>query len=172
MAITLYELTEDMIELETLIEEDLDNEQKEHFEEILQIIKNEVEHKSGNIIKLLLSIEADVKTIDMEIKRLQALKKKNQNKTESIKEMVKECMSKAEIKSIKTTYGNITLVKPQPSVAYADVDLLEDTYKNIKTEIKPNKKAILAHFNETGEILPGVEIVHKHSLRFPKLKEE
>ena len=170
MALNLYELTKDMQDLQEAIEK---GELTTHeAKPIKDVIKDELSRKGEGIIFVLRNMEADINTLDGEIKRLQELKKRKTKSYDDLKAKTKKVMEETEMKSIKTTFGNITVRKPQPSVIIKDLADIPEEFKVAKTEIKADGKALLRHFKETGEIVAGTEIEFKSSLLVPKAKEE
>lgn len=169
--INLYELTQDMKELEELITVENEENATEQFKKALEIVKDQVEKKSDNIISLMLNIESDINSIDSEVKRLQALKESKKNQYDRLKNWIKVCMQENEVKSIKTAKGNITIRAGVPSVIVDDINALDDKYKRSKTTVEADKTLIKEHFNETGEILEGVTIKVEPTILMPKLKK-
>ena len=88
----LYELANDYMEIVNLEGQA----PEEQLELIKSVIQEEVNNKSGNIIKLIKNIESDVKAIDEEIKRLNSIKKIKNNTINNIKEYTKQNLVKGE----------------------------------------------------------------------------
>ena len=81
----LYELSSDLIALN-------DIESIEDVAVIREIIVEQIQAKSTGIIAVVRNLESNIDAIDIEIKRLQELKRKKQNNITRLKEYTKECM--------------------------------------------------------------------------------
>lgn len=143
----LYELSNDFLIIDEL----------EDGLEVKEIILKEIENKSSNIIKLIRNKESKINSIDEEIKRLQTLKKVEENKIKNIKNYTKECMETMKFKKIETELGNITLRKSPISLKIMSEENIPNEFKEIIQEIKIDKKAIIKHFNDTGEMFEGIK---------------
>ncbi|HBH1460443.1 TPA: siphovirus Gp157 family protein, partial [Clostridioides difficile] len=75
---TLYELTTDLLEIEEGLTEITGNE-AEKLEEIKEIIKQEIQNKNTRIVSVIIDIDSDINSLDLEIKRMQELKKIKKN---------------------------------------------------------------------------------------------
>lgn len=143
----LYELSNDFKNIDEI----------EDNEEIKEIIINEIKNKTSNIIRLIRNKETKVDMIDLEIKRLQAMKKVEENKIKSIKEYTKECMQIIDVKKIETNLGNITLRKSPVSLRIMNDENIPNQFIEVIQETKIDKKAIIQHFKETGEMFEGID---------------
>lgn len=155
----LYELAQDymeLVELEGQVDE-------EHLELIKQAVMEEIENKSGNIIKIIKSIESDVKSIDEEIKRLNALKKAKNNTINSIKEYTKQHLININAKKIQTPFGNITVRNNAPSLNIIDENLIPNEFKELKVEYTINKNDIKDLLKD-GKKIAGCELKFGKSL--------
>lgn len=143
----LYELSNDFKNIDEI----------EDNEEIKEIIINEIKNKTSNIIRLIRNKETKIDMIDLEIKRLQAMKKVEENKIKSIKEYTKECMQIIDVKKIETNLGNITLRKSPVSLRIMNDENIPNQFIEVIQETKIDKKAIIQHFKETGEMFEGID---------------
>ncbi len=94
---TLYELTTDLLEIEEGLTEITGNE-AEKLEEIKEIIKQEIQNKNTRIVSVIIDIDSDINSLDLEIKRMQELKKIKKNSLDRLKSNIKECMELLGIK--------------------------------------------------------------------------
>ncbi|HBE8179446.1 TPA: siphovirus Gp157 family protein, partial [Clostridioides difficile] len=107
---TLYELTTDLLEIEEGLTEITGNE-AEKLEEIKEIIKQEIQNKNTRIVSVIIDIDSDINSLDLEIKRMQELKKIKKNSLDRLKSNIKECMELLGIKKVETFLGNISIRK-------------------------------------------------------------
>lgn len=157
----LYELTAELKQLEEMassIESD-DETMAQAIEGTLEGINLEFNDKAIAIVKISENMAADTNAIDDEIKRLQARKKIINNKREAMTDYLRHNMIASGIKKIESPLFSITLQKSKQRVSILDESTLPDNYISVKTEIKPNKRKILADLKEGVEI-PGAEIVY------------
>ncbi|HBH1568641.1 TPA: siphovirus Gp157 family protein, partial [Clostridioides difficile] len=85
---TLYELTTDLLEIEEGLTEITGNE-AEKLEEIKEIIKQEIQNKNTRIVSVIIDIDSDINSLDLEIKRMQELKKIKKNSLDRLKSNIK-----------------------------------------------------------------------------------
>ena len=157
---SLYELTSDLRELQDI---DFTEAQEEQINQINDIIKAQIDSKGTGIIAVIRNEESDIEGIKAEIKRLQDLKKSKENRIENLKKYTKECLEDANIKKVSTSLGNMTVRKNPASVEIIDESLISDDYKRVITEIKVDKKAILADLKE-GVVVEGAALKNSTSL--------
>lgn len=169
---TLYEMTEDMKQLDEILTIGTDEKTEGYIKSLVSALENEIENKAENIIKVVKNKEAIVSSRKEEIKRLQELNKKDEKEIADLKQYTKECIERAGKKRVETVLGNLTVRKAQPVVKVLDATKLPADYLIQKTTINADKLKIKKHFNETGEILDGVEIILETSLTIPKAKKE
>lgn len=162
--LTLYQITNGLIELmeKTDSGEISEEDSKLINEELCKML----ETKSSNIIGYLRNEETRLDAVDVEIKRLQEIKKVLSNRVDRYKDYIKENMIKLNLSKIDTTLGSISVVGVQPSVEITDETKIPNEFKEIVQETKIKKRDILASFKETGEIPEGCEIItNKKTIR-------
>ena len=152
----LYELSADLMSLN-------DIEDVEDVEVIREIIEQQIQAKSTGIIAVVRNLESNIEAIDIEIKRLQELKRKKQNNISRLKEYTKECMEIRGVKKLETSLGNISIRKTPPSVNVLDENLIPLEYIETKQVMSIDKKLILGDLKD-GLVIPGVEIKQGTSL--------
>ena len=169
---TLYELTNDLKDIEKALEVEVLEQSQECIKGLIDILEKQIQDKAENIIKLVKNKEAIVSSRKEEIKRLQELNKKDEKEIADLKRYTKECIERAGKKRVETVLGNLTVRKAQPVVKVLDATKLPADYLIEKTTINADKVKIKEHFKETGEILEGVEITLETSLTIPRTKKE
>ena len=75
---TLYELTNDLKDIEEALETEVMEQSEEYIKGLIEVIEKQIEGKAENIIKLVKNKEAIVSSRKEEIKRLQELNKKDE----------------------------------------------------------------------------------------------
>lgn len=157
----IFEIKNDYLRLIDEIEEN-GGEITPEIETGLAITKNELQVKTTAYVSVIKSIEASVKTIDDELKRLSDLKRSRVNMVDSLKERLKNAMQAFEIDEIKTDLFKVNFRKSE-SVNIYDVDSLPVDCKIVKVE--PISKTELKKRIKSGEIIPGVNIVENQNLQ-------
>lgn len=162
--LSLYNITNKFVEL-------MDKAQngeltEEEYNQLGEELALELQNKSANIIGYTQNKEALIDAIDVQIKRLQELKKSEQNGLDKFKQYVKENMEKLRIDKIGTELGILSIAKNPMSVEIENEDEIPSEFKQEIVTIKIDKTAIKNHFKETGELVPGTIIIdNKTSLR-------
>ena len=121
--ILLYELGQDVKELEGLLdrlEEAGDSEATEEVKEIKATVEKLIQSKSEGLIAVVRANEMMIENIEAERKRLADLKVKKQARIDSIKKYALECMQAMEVKKIETHLGNMTVRKGTGKVVVDD----------------------------------------------------
>lgn len=131
MNISLYEMTNDLSEINELLAAEEMSE--EMAQEIKNSIMNMVKHKSENIIRLTRNIESRIKSVKEEEKRLTEYRKSEEKRLDRLKTYVVDCLQTADLKKIDTGLGRISLRRSPSSVIVTDETKIPNTY--IKTEV-------------------------------------
>jgi hypothetical protein len=162
--LSLYNITNKFVELMDKAQEgELTEEEYNQLGEELAI---ELQNKSAGIIGYTQNEEALIEAIDIQIKRLQELKKAKQNNLDKFKQYVKDNMDRLSITKLETELGTLSIAKNPMSIEIQNEDEIPSEFKQQIITTKVDKTAIKNHFKETGEIIPGVNIVDdKTSLR-------
>lgn len=155
----LYELVQDYMEIVEL-EGQMNDEQ---IATIKAVIEDEINNKSGNIIKVIKNIESDVKAIDEEVKRLNALKKHKKNTVDSIKGYMKAQLELMNTKKITTPFGNISIRKNPVSLVINDETLIPENYYEEEV-VKNLNKEVIKDLLKQGKEIPGCELRQGTSL--------
>jgi len=156
----LYELSQSYQDILDLAESVEDN---QYLLETLETIEDEFNSKLENIGKVMSSLDADMDSIDYEIKRLQEKKKAlNSNKT-NLKKYVETEMQKLGKRKVKTTLFTFGIQNNPPSL-----DIMDDRYipKEFYEPQQPklNKRELLKALKQ-GDVIKGVEIKQSEGLR-------
>ena len=158
MAKHLYELTEAYLDIEKLLDEEYA--EQLNIAESLSGIKDEIENKVENIAKLVLSLKADAEVVKTEEERLNKRRKAIENKVEWLKDYLLTEMLAVNVLKVKREVLSVTVQNNPPSVEIHTLDLIPSDYRKVIPETwQPDKKAIIEHFNTTGEIVDGTEVI-------------
>lgn len=156
----LYEITNDMKALEALADSgEMDS---QTIADTLEGVEATFKEKALAVVTVANRMLANTKTIDDEIKRLQARKTVISNKDKSLREYLKFNMEASEMTKIECDLFTITLVKGRDMVSISDVDALPTDYVNIETKVTPMKREILEHL-KAGEKISGAMLVKSDS---------
>ncbi len=158
---TLFEIGNEYLEIYRLLE-DNGGEITPEIETALAINKSNLQEKSQNYISLIKEIEGRSQTVEIEIKRLRALKKRNDTFVLKLKENIANAMRMLEIDEIRTDLNKINFRKSK-SVQIEDVEMLPNDCVII--EKKPISKTELKKRIENGEVINGVSIIENLNLQ-------
>lgn len=159
--LSLYNITNGFTVL--MEQEEMTEEEKAKVEEELTTLLNE---KSQNIIGYVKNIELTIEAMKTEEKRIADNRKTLENRLSKFKEYVKECMEQGGFSKIETELGQLSIAKNPMSVEIENEEEVPNEFKVEVVTTKVDKTAIKNHFKETGELIPGVNIVNdKTSLR-------
>ena len=151
-------------EYRTLIEqvEQADGELTEELEQQLAINETQLQSKSIAYHEYTSSLEATNKRIDDEIKRLQAMKKRNANLVSKLKNRLLDAVK---------LYGNFTVGltkfgtrKSQQVIVEVNANELDGEFKTVTITEKADKKAIKEAIKR-GESVEGCELIDVLNLK-------
>ena len=160
MKTTLYNIEQEYLTLISEIES-LDGELTPEIEDQLNINKEQLESKSVAYLQVISTKEGVNSAIDIEIKRLQALKKRNNGLVDNLK---------SRLLTAVTLFGNFEIgfnkfgTRKSSSVAVDDVNSLPTEYKTVKVTEAADKKAIKDAI-KAGKDVPGCSIVENLNLK-------
>lgn len=155
----LYELTEEYRNLElTLLESDDQN--NEAIKAQFESISEQLNVKAENIAKIILNYDGELEATTKELSRLQQRKKTLENKIEYLKKYVLEQMQIAKLEEISGEILNLTVCKSPKSIIITDKDKVPLEFRiEIPATFEIDKKSVLKHFENTGEILDGTKVI-------------
>ena len=161
---------EKLYEIAEAIKWSVDNiEDEETKEGTLELLADEIKHKSVNLIHVNNELERQENIIDEEIKRLKELKSGVTKKKTKFLDYIEYCMRKADIKKVETDLGTITTRKSE-SVNITDKDKVPCKYKLIEvipeTTVEKIPKDAIKKAIKNGEIVEGAELITKLNVKF------
>lgn len=154
--LSLFQITNEFQELMNKAEDGEITE--ELYNEIGTQLAVELKNKSTNIVGYIQNENVLIEAMNVQIERLQKLKKSKQNNIDNFKKYVKEQMEKLNLPKVETELGTLSIAKSPISVEIIEEDKITNEYKKIVQEVKVDKTKIKEHFKETGEIVEGVKI--------------
>jgi len=152
----IYNITTEFLQLEAQLIEN-GGELTPELEQSLIINKDELQHKSIQYGYVIKSLSDNVDAIDAEIKRLQGIKKVNENAIDRLKDTLSSAMQLFGIPELKTPTLKINFRKSE-QVVVNDVNALPSDYKTIKVTEQPDKIKIKQAIKD-GEDVIGCELV-------------
>lgn len=157
---TLFEITQEAIELASLLEE---REFTPEMEQQLAITQSELTEKATNYGKVIKTIEGDISVIDAEIKRLQGLKSAKGKVIDRMKESVSNAMQAFHVDKIESPIMKIYFRKSE-AVEVEDENLVPDEYKLSRVTVSLDKIKI-KEIIQAGETVLGCQVIEKLNLQ-------
>ena len=157
---SLYHIETEYLTIINQVEE-LDGELTPELEEQLTINQNELQSKSIAYLEFIGSKEALNIRVTDEIKRLQAIKKSNDNLVSNLKNRLLDAVK---------LYGDFTVgltkfgTRKSSTTVVSDINSLPKEYKTSKVTEQADKKAIKLAL-QSGESIKGCEIVQNVNLK-------
>lgn len=157
----LYELTKSYNELRSLLQE---TEQDSDIYPTLDLIEEKIEQKAENIAILAEEMKGDISTLEEEIRRLQAKKRRLERNRRSMIEYLKDNLERQGVDRIDTPKFSISLQNNPKRVEVVDESAIPKEFFK-EQEPKLDKIILKKHMLETGEIVPGARIVQEKGVR-------
>ena len=163
MKTTLYNIEQEYLTLISEIEA-LDGELTPEIEDQLNINKEQLESKSVAYLQVIATKDGVNSAIDIEIKRLQALKKRNNGLVDNLKNRLLDAVNLFGTNGAFEIGFNKFGTRKSSSVAVDDVNSLPTEYKTVKVTEAADKKAIKDAI-KAGIDIPGCSIVENLNLK-------
>jgi len=122
----LYELTGDLIELESL---NLDD---DSLADTLEAVSGEFNDKAVAILKFTENMNGDINCLSSEIKRLQERKKVIENRKAKLRDYLLYNMEKSGVTKIECPFFTASIRKGSESVEIESSELLPDEYVTVE----------------------------------------
>ena len=127
--LSLYNITDRFVEIMDKVQEGEITE--EQYNELGQELAIALQNKSIGIIGYVQNEEALIDAIDVQIKRLQDLKKQKTNNLDKFKQYVKENMEKLGITKLETEIGKMSIAKNPLSIEIENEDEIPSEIKQL-----------------------------------------
>jgi hypothetical protein len=159
---SLYNIEAEYLEITNQLE---DGELTPELETALAINESQLQGKAVAYAYIIKEADDTITAIDAEIKRLQGLKKTEQNKSTRLKQNIHIAMDLYGINEIKTETLKINFRKSEGVICTMDEVKLDDEFVTVVPETsKPNLTAIKKAIKE-GETVEGFEIETRYNLQ-------
>lgn len=156
----LYQLEESFRNLEEVLENTEDQDLKNLINTSMEQLEIDVNTKIENIIKFIRNLESNLVAYDTEIKRLQAAKKTDSNKIESLKSYLLSYMELKDLSKLTTSLFKVSTRKSE-SVNITDLNSIPRAYIRVKEEVD---KTLIKQALKDGEVIEGAEIIENKSI--------
>lgn len=160
----IYELTSSYIQLQDMIEDgESDN---EVLLDTLQSIEGALEEKVDNIIYIIKNKEARVTALRVEEKSLADKRRAEENAVKRLKELIEMYLLATGNKRVDTDRFTARIQKNAPSLEVVDETAIPKEWFNVPEPVPTlDKRGLLKHIRETGEVVEGVTIKQTESIR-------
>lgn len=163
----LYELTDEYSELLRRYEEAETDEEAAAIVDEMDKLQVDIKVKAENYARLMKIKDAEAGGLGKEIQRLQKKKKSAEGFRDWLKESIRVAMLQLGTPDIGTNIGCWHLQDNPMSCDVVDIALVPEEFrKPIEIPYTVDKEKAKAHFKETGEIIPGLDINVKVGIRF------
>lgn len=162
MSLRLYEIAD---QYKFLLDELYDEETgvvNETTLERLKELKDPLETKCINVVKIFKQIDAEREAIEKERKAMAVREKSLKDQVERLKYYLQSNMERCKINEIKCPQFLIKLQKNPPSVETYDESQIPDEYKKISVSYDIQK---IKEDLKKGEDIPGVRLIQNNSVR-------
>ena len=157
----LYELSQNYKNLQELLDDETIDQNE--ILKALNGLEGQFDEKAENIVKVMKSIDADVKGLKDEEKRLSDRRKALENRSIRLKEYLSDSMKAIGREKIKGSVFTLAFQKNPPSLNLIDIDLIDKKYFTESVPVIDRKMILVAL--KYGEIIPGCSIKQETSLR-------
>lgn len=123
------------------------------------------EYKAEQIARMVRNLQGDAEMLDKEIEHLHSRKVALENRSKTLCNYLLQNMTSLQIRKVKGDILNIAVRDNPPSVAIANLMDIPVEFTRIEPEHRmADKTKIMAHFKETGEIVPGSTIEYSQRI--------
>lgn len=133
--------------------------------EALDALVLQRDQKLDNIAYVRLQMKSDVKSIDAEIKRLQARKQATENAGKCLDGYVMVELQRAGTRKHEGKYASLTIAKSPVSCEVVNPDVIPDAFTETVTEVKILKSEAIRHYRQTGELIDGLRFYQNEHIR-------
>lgn len=141
------------------------DEEREKILAMLAEADGDITDKAESYAKVIRMKEEEAKAFKAEADRLTARRQAAENMVKRLKDALLGSMVLTGTSEIKTSIGKWKVAMNPLSCDVVDIDKVPMEY-HIKQEDKIDKKGLIAHYKETGEIINGVEFKQEQGIRF------
>ena len=160
----LYELVGNLKEFELLYNQAETDEELSEAEKYLVDAEIELTDKVENIAKFIKNLEAERESFKKESDRLASKAKSFANKADNLKRYLENTLEVSGIDKVKGQLFTVSLQNNPISLDLSTTEYIPDEFKRAPEPIV-NKRELLKHIKDTGEVFEGVELKRTKSLR-------
>jgi len=154
---TLYELSAEYLHLVGLLE---DPETDPHLvEQELDRIGGEIKHKAEAISGLVRWYEGLADLRKSEARRMADSARSSENRADWLRRYLHQNMQATGIERIDTARFTVSIRQNPPRVEVLEEMMVPEEFKRRHEVVEVDKRAILAYTKESGEIVPGTDVV-------------
>lgn len=162
---TLYELTTEYEALLAEYEVAEDDERRAEVLDMIDAVQDDIGDKGEAYARVLRNLSAQRDAYKAEADRLTRKAKASEKAMEGLKAQLLSAMQRVGANKLETSIGKWSVRTNPWSVEVMDVDAVPAEY-HIPQPDKIDKRAILASFKETGEIVGGVMMNQTTGIQF------
>lgn len=160
----VYEITQGMKEtLDIFLTSEKTEKDKENFNYVMEILKEELKTKQSNILKYIRNLTLEAEILSEEEERLKTLRKIKELKINNLKKYLTNILLDLKQNKIETDLGTIGLRK-STSVIIDDLNIVPKKYLNKNVQLIPDKLAI-KNILKQGKNIKGVHLQENYSLQ-------
>lgn len=141
------------------------DEEREKILAMLAEAEGDITDKAESYAKVIRMKEEEAKAFKAEADRLTARRQAAENMVKRLKDALLGSMVLTGTNEINTSIGKWKVAMNPLSCDVVDIDKVPMEY-HIKQEDKIDKKGLIAHYKETGEIINGVQFKQEQGIRF------
>lgn len=162
---SLYELNNQYSQLLTELEFAETPEEIDRIWQYIDSVEGDMADKADAYARILRNKMADAQMYKAEEHRFNTLRKAAENAVERMNNVMYDTMKMLNLSEVHTSIGKWRVQTNPASVQITDERKVPLEYREPQPD-KIDKRAIMQHYKETGELLEGVEIVQTESIRF------
>ena len=136
------------------------------IDSMLLDLGGDINHKAEGVCMAIRTLEAEAKAFKEESGRMADKASARVNRIKGLKEYLMVNLQAAGLTSAGGSILKASIQKSPPSCVVLDQDVIPPAYLiEVPATVRVDRKGILVHFRETGEVPDGVEIEQTYSLR-------
>jgi hypothetical protein len=158
-ASNLYDLSADYLSVLDMLEQTDDDPSLLELDKTLDAIAGKITQKADNIVALVRQIEGMAELRAAEAKRMKTLADADSKRADRLRDYLLRHLVEIGVEHVETARFRIAVRQNPPAVQVVDADAVPEEFVRTVTTTSVDKRAILATLKDTGEVVPGVEIV-------------
>ena len=162
---TLYELTGEMLQLQSILEEEDNPEYIRIALDTMEGLEGEIEAKADGYARIIRNLTADVEGLKVEIERLNNRKRTIENNISSLKNRLEDSMIQIGKEKFKTELFSFNIQANPPAVVLDTEDINRIPAQYVGHEPKLDKKQMLADLKAGADLSGIAHLEQSRSLR-------